>query len=164
MLSKIKLHKNEDNFRFILEIWQGLIWGKMTRRSLKAEKFEKTIQSWREMSEKWSYWSVSKPNRDEKFWFSFSSKKDSISSLENSRDRGSNILLQKILQTYHAKLPALSLSDVIKSNNIDWIRELPGIIWLDKNTVKWYRIFGKNLETKMAVPLKVESSRPACPW
>ena len=30
----------------------------------------------------------------------------------------------------------LSPSDVIKNKNIDWIRELHRVIWLDKNAVK----------------------------
>ena len=48
----------------------------------------------------------------------------SVSSLTNSTNRGSDILLVKKLRTYHTKLPALSPFDVIKNKNSDWIREL----------------------------------------
>ena len=43
----------------------------------------------------------------------------SVPSLENSTNRGSDVLLVKKLQTYHTKLPALSPSDDIKNKNSD---------------------------------------------
>ena len=52
----------------------------------------------------------------------------SVSSVENSTNRESDILLVEKVRTYHTKLPALSPPDFVKNKNSDWIRELHPVI------------------------------------
>ena len=112
--------KIKTNFVLLLQYNQAWYHSKWEAEiSLKAEKFEKQYK-------------VSENGYIEVIV--------NVSSLENSTNRGSDILLMKKLQTYYTKLPAPSPSDVIKNKNSDWIRELHRVIWLDKNAVKWYRI------------------------